>query len=301
MNYLEQHKVSAVIVTWNPDIERFIKILASISDQVAEIIIVDNNSRNINQLMECAGVHNAKVLCQTENLGIGAAINIGVRNVDDSLHWILTMDQDSVIEKNAVNNILNAYKIIKKDDQLKIGIIALKTKPQPLSNVLTRYAEKLQRLGTYYEFEELRAVITSGSIIPYDVAKSIKFNEELFIDQVDFDYCYKIRQCNLKVIRGRQIAIDHQLGVQLDLLQKKHNYENAQRFYYIVRNSTFLVLRKRILVRFYFSQLLVFCGAFIISRGWKSIILCVRIILRGLFDGIFVRLGRREYKYLKNP
>jgi hypothetical protein len=92
--------------------------------------------------------------------------------------------------------------------------------------------------------------------------------------------------------------MDHILGGRYPDTEKEHPYENAQRLYYIARNSTFLVLRRHLRVRFYVVQIVVFCGAFISMNGVRFLPLCGRVMLRAVVDAVTGRLGRREYPYL---
>jgi rhamnosyltransferase len=127
-----------------------------------------------------------------------------------------------------------------------------------------------------------------------DVASSL-----VFIDQVDFDFCYAVRVAGYRVIQQKQISMDHILGERFDDTVKDHPYENAQRVYYIIRNSTYLVLRRRLGVRFYFVQVIVFSGAFISINGVTAIAHCLAVLARGFVDGVLGRMGRREYAFLQ--
>jgi hypothetical protein len=93
--------------------------------------------------------------------------------------------------------------------------------------------------------------------------------------------------------------MDHVLGEHYRDVGRVHPYENAQRLYYIVRNSSYLVLRRRLLVRYYVVQVVVFCGAFVSVNGVNSLPLCVAVVVRGILDAALGRMGRREYPILK--
>jgi hypothetical protein len=44
------NNIVAIIVSYNPKIKRFKRVIESVSKQVRKIIIVDNNSLNINKI-----------------------------------------------------------------------------------------------------------------------------------------------------------------------------------------------------------------------------------------------------------
>lgn len=300
MSLSARQQVCAVVVTHNPDLDRLARVLAALVDQTRRVVVVDNGSRNQEQLhsavRQLVGID---VVDLAENVGVGAALNRGVSNaLSESPEWVLTMDQDTLVDEGAVDEILTAYAALPANYRQDVGIVALRAHAQPSSIWLTRYADRLLSGSDIGEFTERRGVITSGNLVRAPVAMQVKYDETLFIDQLDFDFCYAVRAHGWRVILQNRISMDHILGERYDDVDKVHPYENAQRVYYIVRNSTYLVVRRRLLVRFYFAQMTAFCGAFISMNGARSLLFCSRVVLQGLVDAATGRLGRREYRFL---
>ncbi|MDH2902483.1 MAG: glycosyltransferase [Actinomycetota bacterium] len=293
--------IRAVFVTWNPDPGRLYDAVQSVAEQVDGVIVVDNGSDNRATLVDhYAASDQVTVVPLADNLGIGAALNVGVRlALLEDPTWIVTMDQDTLVSAGAVRGILHDYAALDEHLVRNCGILALRPHPQPASIWLTRYAESLLVLRDCGAFTERRGVITSGNLIRSDVARHIRFNESLFIDQVDFDFCSSLRRHHYIVLQQRAITTDHLLGERYDGVVKDHPYENAQRFYYIVRNSTYLVLRGRLVVRYYAAQIVVIAGAFVSVNGVGSLLLGVGIIARAVLDAVLGRMGRREYQFLR--
>ena len=292
--------VVAVFVTWNPELDRLSAAVASVSCQVERVIIIDNGSRNFEALKSrFAPLDEVELLGQRDNLGIGAALNVGV---DQALRskpiWVLTMDQDTLVSSGAIYAIVEDFAMLDELVQSKCAIIALRPRPQPGSNWLTRYAESLLELEDRGDFTERRGVITSGNLVRADVVGRVPFNESMFIDQVDFEYCFELRRRGYVVLRQKVVTLDHVLGESYDDVQRDHPYENAQRLYYIVRNSTYMVLRRHLLVRHFVSQVVMFSGAFVSMNGARALGLGIRIIFLGMFDSCLGRMGRREYGFL---
>ena len=46
--------IAAILVTFNPDLTTFNKVINSISEQVNKIIIIDNGSQNANEIYDIA-------------------------------------------------------------------------------------------------------------------------------------------------------------------------------------------------------------------------------------------------------
>lgn len=296
----QRSEVRAVIVTFNPDLTRLALAVESLRPQVQHVTIVDNGSGNVDAISSLCDEHSGvEFLGLGDNRGIGAALNAGVRrSLAANPAWILTMDQDTVVFQDDVASILAAVDSLAPRYRDRVGILAMRAQPQPSSIWITRYADRLQVIKRLEMFEERRGVITSGNLVRADVARRVSFDEQLFIDQVDFEFCYTVRRLGYHVLLHEKISMDHVLGGRYHDTGKEHPYENAQRVYYIARNSTFLVLRRHIPAAFYFVQMIVFCGAFVSMNGARSLPLCGRVILRGVIDGLTGRLGRREYPFL---
>jgi rhamnosyltransferase len=293
--------VCAVIVTWNPDLERLTKVVEALSPQANGVVIVDNGSGNFDEVSSRWSAHdNTHVIGLPENLGIGAALNVGVEHaLLAHPAWVLTMDQDTLVDDGAIEGILSSYATLDANTQDRCAILALRPHPQPASIWLTRYAEHLMIVRELGLFIERRGVITSGNLVKADVAERVHFNESLFIDQVDFDFCFSLRHLGYLVIQQKAISMDHVLGERYSDVERVHPYENAQRLYYIVRNSTYLVVRRRLPIRFCVVQVVVFCGAYVSINGASSCLNCVLVVVRGVVDGLMRRMGRREYPLLQ--
>src|ERR1700677_3622158 len=105
--------IAAVVVTYHPGavVLENIRIL---SRQVGRIIVVDNGSSGasvevIDALQKISGV---QLLRNASNLGIAAALNIGIREaLQTDVAWIATFDQDSSVTENYFNDLLHVYEI----------------------------------------------------------------------------------------------------------------------------------------------------------------------------------------------
>jgi rhamnosyltransferase len=300
MSIEARHGVGAVVVTFNPNVSRLEQVVASIHSQVSHVVVVDNGSSNAQSVRTTVlGYANVEFLALEDNRGIAAALNEGIRRtLGHELEWVLTMDQDTIVSPDGVESILRTFADLDAPIRDQVGILAMRAHPQPSSIWITRYAERLLEVGRVGGFIERRAVMTSGNLIRADVASTTHFNESLFIDQVDYDYCFAVRRRGLRVLMDQRISLDHVLGERFTDSKREHPYENAQRVYYIIRNSTYLVIRRRLRPRFYAVQMVVHCGAFVSMNGAPSAGLCALVAARGVLDGVFARLGRREYPFL---
>ena len=95
-------------------------------------------------------------------------------------------------------------------------------------------------------------MITSGTLLNGQVFLQLKgYNEELFIDEVDNDFCYRAQLEGYELYRCNKIFMNHALGNERDITtifgtQKKKNFHSPIRLYYIVRNSLYMGLKYKI-------------------------------------------------------
>ena len=99
---------SAIIVTYNPDIDRLLSLLESICFQVDYIFIIDNSTKNL--ILKESNFENIKIVNNGKNLGIAEAQNIGIKlSQKHKSDFILTSDQDTIFPNNYVNKMLEIF------------------------------------------------------------------------------------------------------------------------------------------------------------------------------------------------
>lgn len=81
------------IVTFNPDIDRLRENIDAIKEQVDEIVVVDNDSNNIHEIMQLSNEYDFELVKLSSNYGIAYALNIILKNAKlkrktGYLHWI---------------------------------------------------------------------------------------------------------------------------------------------------------------------------------------------------------------------
>jgi len=277
-------RIASVIWTYNPDIKRFIKCLEGVHPQVDRIVIVDNGSKNINDIRGVCNMYNSKVklIELGANLGV-EALNIGMNYVLKKFNpdLILILDDDTVLHPHAILKALNEIRSTRLYE--RIGALCLTSTTFKCSH------------GKYIY---VPVHIFSGCIIRAQIIKSgVKIRKEFFLDQADHDFFTEIRRRGYLVIArcGKDLA-EHRLGVRLKARVKIPFlktldyliYEPPWRFYYIVRNSTVLVMEGKLNVLTYIRQL---CSYFIALTIVDGFIQSFRMLVLGLTHGLFKKLG----------
>ena len=202
-------KIAAIVVTYNSD-EGLNKSTKSLIKQVDSIIMVDNGSNDegkeiINKIKNKYG-EKIEVIFNEENLGIATALNKGVKYaLNNDYKWILTMDQDSCAEENMVKIMLETYYAI--DENERKDILSL------FPTFIDRGIESLDKNNENVKYEYVDAEITSGNLLKAEIfEKAGFFDDSLFIDMVDTDYCMRLNELGIKMIRISGAILNHSIG-----------------------------------------------------------------------------------------
>lgn len=237
--------VVAVVPTFRPD-ETLIERLDALSAQVNTVIVVDDgsplDSREILDRVEPAGY---QLVRSTQNRGIAAALNTGVRlALERNADFVLTMDQDSALPADYVAACLRAFALA--DPATRLGVVCSdRINGEP--SIPERYTA--EGLGI------VREAIQSGFLISAECLRECGlFDERLFIDCVDTEFCLRIAERGYSIAVGPGTDITHSLGERAPLRpfgvpirrngqQVSYQYHGPVRRYFIARNNVDLFLR----------------------------------------------------------
>lgn len=297
INY-KKEKVICGIVLFNPDIERLKNVIESIVNQVDCVCLYDNSSNNIcdiRYLINSFMDRRIVLLESSENNGIAYALNrIMEFAKDKKFEWVLTLDHDTICP----NNIMNVYRSYL--EYKKIGMIC--------PNVIDKNIVKNHwNTTSLLEYEYVETCIQSGALVNILVWESVGgFDEWMFIDFVDFDYCKKLNINKYKIIRCNKTVIDHELGkrkiTKFSCIFKKlyeitnirifkyFTYKNcfsASRIYYCTRNNIVFIkkYKKNINISKEWLEFIKRVSTRIV-RGEKKIMI-MRESIRGMKDGLY--------------
>ena len=234
-------KVAAIIVSYNPD-KNLLDSVNLLISQVEKIIIVDNGSieekrKDISSIKDIDN-ERIEVIFNEENLGIATALNIGVREaLKQGFNWILTMDQDSKASKDMVEKMFEVYNNI--DEKERKSILSI------FPNFVDERIQSIEENSVMNTYEYVDADITSGNLVKAEVFDKVGFfDDSLFIDLVDTDFCMRLNEKNIKMIKVRDAILYHSLGESQSVksIFGKFNTSNhsALRRYYMTRNRFYI-------------------------------------------------------------
>ncbi len=274
------------IVLYNPDIPRLKLNIESVCRDTECIYLCDNGSENIEEIRTLLKDYRAVLLENGENLGIAAALNILCRYARaDGFSHILTLDQDSVCGTGMLK-ILSLY----AEDET-IGIAAPNECNEGEQPVDLKSGEQYR-------------VITSGSLTSLAAWEAVGgFDEAMFIDLVDHDFCAALRLFGYKIVMDKNALLYHRLGESLEIRffmrlfgflpvrafktpLYTHNHSPLRTYYYARNTVYFMKKYKNTDAVDIKTERKVFLRWIVLKLGFeKQKFSKLRAILRGVRDG----------------
>lgn len=229
--------IVACVVTYQPG-EDLADNLRALRKQAARVFVVDNGSGNAAAVEAHARALGCDFIGLPRNLGVAAALNQGLMQARAlGATWLATFDQDSQLPEGALHGLLAAWAGHPERD--RIGVLSLTHADRATGQHYHHAWDILEESGSW---RRLRSAITSGSLVRLDaVAQVGAFDERLFIDSVDHDFCLRARRHGWLVMEDRTRVLTHSIGAATvhrwlgrSLVVRNHS---ADRRYYMARNQ----------------------------------------------------------------
>lgn len=221
--------IAGVVILYYPDQDLFDRIKTYI-DYVDKLYVIDNSETS-----QPFSMPHHKIVYRSDGMNKGIAHRLNQcadSALAENFKWLLTMDQDSFFPEGTLLKYFNCVKTYgAKDEVAMFGV---------------QY-EKLPSDSTQCLPEEVEHLITSGSILNLNIFQRIgPFDEALFIDKVDYEYCLRSRIEKYKIVRFNNIFLEHSLG-KIVYGRSLKNFRVTPRvihapirIYYILRNYFYL-------------------------------------------------------------
>ena len=193
----KMNDIAAGVVLYNPnDLQRFYNSLQSVVCQFSKVYLFDNSTEKIEYL---PFGDNVVYLTEHKNLGIAYALNRMMEFADkDGYKWLVTMDQDSILPDEMVE----AYKTHIYDPDVAIICPQVIDKRRAYMTIKTEPAE-----------EFVDECITSGSCTSIEAWKKLgKFDEWLFVDLVDNEFCKRVIASGYKILQLNSLVMNQEFG-----------------------------------------------------------------------------------------
>lgn len=249
--------LAAVIVRYNPP-PGFDERVASAAAQADLTVVVDNGSSSRwspdpYRFPEGAALHHLR---NAENLGIATALNQGIRlAAQQGAASAFLLDHDSVPLSGCARQL---QRTLRADDQGTVAAVV----PHILyghPDIQCRWpATQGQGHRLFFRFvygaasekpQPVDLAISSGMLLDIAHWQALGgFDDGLFIDLVDTDYCLRARRQGLRILAEPRAIVQHSLGdvekrTLFGRMVAYPTHHNALRHYYISRNRIALIRR----------------------------------------------------------
>ncbi len=297
MNSVKEMKkaIDAVIVTYNPNSILLNKCIDSVIREVRYIYIVDNNSKELEYNLN----DKIKLIKLNSNFGVAFAQNIGIKkSLKEDSGYILLSDQDSIYPENYIKKMVMALENIRDKDKVAV-IVPLFSDPKQVKINEGFIRKSIVGVRKFYPEDGLHEIfqaIASGMILNTKLLSDIGLmREDLFIDFIDLEWCWRARKHGYKIIGNADVIITHQLGDKvINLCGKLITLRSIYRHYYITRNGLYLALRSDNINMWYriilFGKSIKYVIGFtVLSRPH---IMQFKYTMLGFWHGVIGRMGK---------
>lgn len=296
-------RICAIVVTYQPELKLLRENLLACRAQVDCLVVVDNGSdlETRERINEFTDDFNCEMLQLGENLGVAAAQNRGIaRARTEGCNFVVLLDQDSNPAPGMV-------------DVLRRALSDLTARGTPAAAVGPRLVDRRTGISTpfvrIHMFGTTRKIclegsgrlivtdflVSSGMLISVAMLDRIGLPEEdLFIDNVDLEWCFRARSKGLLVYGVCDAVMTHSVGDEvIQLGNYSIHRHNPLRQYYIMRNRILLYQRSYSpwgwVVQDFFRMLFKFL---IFSLLFTPRFQNIRMMIRGIKDGLNGKMGK---------
>jgi len=284
--------VCAVIVTYHPNAS-MIANLANIAAQVDAMVVVDNAStpEALDALHKANSNFRFHLIENSENFGIAEALNQGIRWAKTNHYaWVILFDQDSRIKGGFVQKMFATWESHPQKNRV--------------ASVQPRYINPRSGLGPVVRRARDGGPVysmTSGALLPTWIFDKVGwFASEYFIDWVDIEYCFRMRDAGYLIADSQDAVLLHAPGhsepCSLFGFTFRPTHHSAMRRYYMSRNR--IAVFRRYFLRFpnWILQSMCECARETIKcfLAENDRLRKLRAFLLGTWDGLTGKMGKRE-------
>ncbi len=223
-------KIGCVVVLYHPD-DTVICNIKSYIEYFDKVYLIDNTEDT--RLNDDVFLQNKNVcyIASYENIGLPAALNIGLKQLKlDGFSYAVTMDQDTKYDESPID--FFNFCINTPDNVAVIG-------PQ----------YKIDRLKMPVKsetYDEILFSMTSSSFFKLEIMDKLGyFDEKLFLDTLDAEYCLRAKENGYKTIRYNNFIVEHHPAItkKTRIFRLKYGYCSPIRIYYQNRNGYYCLYK----------------------------------------------------------
>ena len=221
------NQISIVIVIFHSEqiIDKTVKFLL---DQ--EIIIIDNsNNKKLKEIFKKT-YPKIKYILSKENLGYSAGNNLGIKNASND--YILVLNPDCIVSKEAINNLLKYI-----NDIHYFGILC----PNLSNNQCADFSKKNNFKPVTVDYKSIGLNLISGCALLLNkqvLNNEIFFDEKIFIYKEDTDLVKRLNDKGLPVYYLPNCSVKH-MGTASHKKQIEYEMQLSRNFHWTYGNVYF--------------------------------------------------------------
>jgi rhamnosyltransferase len=291
-------RLGALVILYYPSREQLAR-LAPLRDACDALVVVDNTPRPDACAAAAAAAHGGYTLLHHGNRGgIAGAYNAGLARLLDTVDAVALFDQDSIVPpayfptmralgaRFTGRPFIAGPRILDENDGEFLPVFES-------SGISVRHL----RLDATSEPVRCAFLISSGSVLSREAYAALgAFNEALFIDHVDTEYCFRALARNVPVYLVPSLVLRHRIGaktwVRIGPFRIATMNHSWTRRYYSARNA--MLIATQYGARFpvaLLPNLLTLWQIVGIVLGERDKRAKLKGILYGVLDGLACRLG----------
>lgn len=300
-------RVSSVTVAFNPDNARLAQQLGTVGDEVDHMVVVDNGSDpSIEKLLARfpeVDMQRVQVVRFRENQGIARGLNTGIAEARArGAEFVVILDHDSLPASDMVKLMLAAYR---RETQRPSGDPVAAMGPRVKDSRDAREYPFIRlgwlrnrhlRCGDTDDVVECDFLISSGTLLPLASFDAVgAFEEDLFIDSVDREWCFRARARGFSLKGVCAAQLDHRLGDHRRSVAGGFELvvHSPVRLYYMTRNRLLLYQRAYVPLKWKLKDFLRVLAKFVATMLFVSPRReYARMTLRAVRDALARRGGK---------
>lgn len=231
--------VAIILTTFNPDLVMLRDNISTYICQAGRVVVCDNSDdQDIALEIEsfCHDKNKLIYLSMHGNKGIAYAQNRGVEYaISEGFELFIEIDQDSSLPLGYVEKILSSYYLL-INNNIAVGGLGPIAKSKSQNFI---YHEHKSGSGMTF----VDKTLSSGFLYNKSAYHLVGGKDEsLFIDYVDWDWCWRAKALGLNVIVDTSIEIEHMLGEgHKKVLGFNVGLPSPFRLYYQYRNALYMM------------------------------------------------------------
>ncbi|MEZ8967580.1 hypothetical protein AB6E53_12890 [Vibrio breoganii] len=195
-------------------------------------LVVFNNSPSIEGYDYENKKNVVKYFGNERNVGIARAQTVCMEwSFSNGAEYVIQFDQDSEPNNDYLQRIHTSFEMIV-------------AKEEPVGCLGATFYDKIDEVSEpeYGRIQEVDKTISSGLLIPKSTFLTVgAMADHLFIDYVDFEYCWRMKQSGLKTFVSDSVRLPHRIGEgKTKLIGISIRKSAPIRLYYQMRNLLIL-------------------------------------------------------------